>query len=270
MRFITYPARDKTPIPGYLTIPNGTPPFPLIVLPHGGPFVRETIVFDEWAQLLANYGYLVLQPQYRGSRGYGQAFYQSAFINGGQGGYQMQDDKDDGVIYLVEEGLATADNVAMFGWSYGGYAALVAASRSPNAYQCVIAGAAVSDNEMQVNYYRYRLRGSSKIEQLSMWDDSISPLEEVDKVNVPILLIHGDVDQRVPVEHAEKYLKKLEAAGKPHTYVELKGADHFSNTLFYDHKLLLYKSMLDYLIDECGLEGGQPPITAPEIAAAQP
>ena len=270
VRFITYPARDKTPIPGYLTVPNGTPPFPLIVLPHGGPFVRETIIFDEWAQLLANYGYLVLQPQYRGSRGYGQAFYQSAFINGGQGGYQMQDDKDDGVIYLVEEGLATADNVAMFGWSYGGYAALVAASRSPNAYQCVIAGAAVSDNEMQVNYYRYRLRGSGKIEQLSMWDDSISPLEEVDKVNVPILLIHGDVDQRVPVEHAEKYLKKLEAAGKPHTYVELKGADHFSNTLFYDHKLLLYKSMLDYLIDECGLEGGLPPITAPEVAAAQP
>lgn len=269
VRFITYPARDKTPIPGYLTIPNGTPPFPLVVLPHGGPFVRETIIFDEWAQLLANHGYLVLQPQYRGSRGYGQDFYQSAFVNGGQGGYKMQDDKDDGVIYLVEEGLATADNVAMFGWSYGGYAALVAASRSPNAYQCVIAGAAVSDNEMQVDYYRYRLRGSGKIEQLSMWDDSISPLNEVDKVNVPILLIHGDVDQRVPVEHAEKYLKKLEAAGKPHTYVELKGADHFSNTLFYDHKLLLYQSMLNYLKNECGLEGGSAPVVSTTVAAAQ-
>ena len=269
VRFITYPARDKTPIPGYLTIPNGTPPFPLVVLPHGGPFVRETIIFDEWAQLLANHGYLVLQPQYRGSRGYGQDFYQSAFVNGGQGGYKMQDDKDDGVIYLVEEGLATADNVAMFGWSYGGYAALVAASRSPNAYQCVIAGAAVSDNEMQVNYYRYRLRGAGKIEQLSMWDDSISPLNEVDKVNVPILLIHGDVDQRVPVEHAEKYLNKLEAAGKPHTYVELEGADHFSNTLFYDHKLLLYQSMLNYLTNECGLEGGSAPVVSTTVAAAQ-
>ena len=269
VRFITYPARDKTPIPGYLTIPNGTPPFPLVVLPHGGPFVRETIIFDEWAQLLANHGYLVLQPQYRGSRGYGQDFYQSAFVNGGQGGYKMQDDKDDGVIYLVEEGLATADNVAMFGWSYGGYAALVAASRSPNAYQCVIAGAAVSDNEMQVNYYRYRLRGAGKIEQLSMWDDSISPLDEVDKVNVPILLIHGDVDQRVPVEHAEKYLSKLEAAGKPHTYVELEGADHFSNTLFYDHKLLLYQSMLNYLKNECGLEGGSAPVVSTTVAAAQ-
>jgi dipeptidyl aminopeptidase/acylaminoacyl peptidase len=263
VRFITYPARDKTPIPGYLTVPNGKPPFPLVVLPHGGPFVREVVVFDEWAQLLANHGYMVLQPQYRGSRGYGQAFYQAAFLNGGQGGYLMQDDKDDGVIHLVEEGLAEAENVAMFGWSYGGYAALVAASRSPNAYQCVIAGAAVTDPQMQVDYYRYRLRGSSKLEQLAMWDDSISPLTEVDKVNVPVLLIHGDVDQRVPVDHAEKYLAKLVDAKKQHTYVELEGADHFSNTLFYNHKTLLYSSILNYLADECGLENGMMPATSP-------
>jgi dipeptidyl aminopeptidase/acylaminoacyl peptidase len=181
----------------------------------------------------------------------------------------MQDDKDDGVIHLVEEGLAEPNNVAMFGWSYGGYAALVAASRSPNAYQCVIAGAAVSDPQMQVDYYRYRLRGASKIEQLAMWDDSISPLEEVDKVNVPILLIHGDVDQRVPVEHAEKYLAKLEDAEKEHTYVELEGADHFSNTLFYDHKMLLYTSMLNYLTDECGLKNGLKPITPSSSDAAK-
>ena len=269
LRFVSYPARDGTPITGYLTVPNGEPPFPLVVLPHGGPFVREVVVFDEWAQLLANHGYLVLQPQYRGSRGYGQAFYQAAFVNGGQGGYLMQDDKDDGVSYLVKEGLTKADNVAMFGWSYGGYAALVAASRSPNAYQCVIAGAAVSDPEMQVDYYRYRLRGAGKLEQLSMWDDSVSPLLEVDKVNVPILLIHGDVDQRVPVEHAEKYLKALEKAHKQHTYVELEGADHFSNTLFYDHKLLLYTSMLNYLSNECGLEGGTKPVADVVVAGAE-
>ena len=269
LRLITYPARDKTPITGYLTVPNGEPPFPLVVLPHGGPFVREVVIFDEWSQLLANHGYMVLQPQYRGSRGYGQAFYQAAFVKGGQGGHIMQDDKDDGVDYLVKEGLSEAHNVAMFGWSYGGYAALVAASRSPNAYQCVIAGAAVSDPEMQVDYYRYRLRGASKLEQLSMWDDSVSPREEVEKVNVPILLIHGDVDQRVPVEHAEKYLNKLVAADKPHTYVELEGADHFSNTLFYDHKLLLYSSLLNYLRDECGLQGGSAPVVSAPLAAAQ-
>ena len=154
----------------------------------------------------------------------------------------------------------------MFGWSYGGYAALIAASRTPQSYQCVIAGAAVTDNEMQVNYYRYQLRGAGKIEQLSMWDDSISPLEEVEKVNVPILLIHGDVDQRVPLEHAEKYRDALVDAGKPHTYLELEGADHFSNTLFYHHKLELYQAMLAYLTNECGLTTS----TEPQVAQVNP
>lgn len=253
VRYVNYPARDGETIPAYLTVPNGPPPYPLVVMPHGGPFVQETVLFDEWAQLLANNGYLVLQPQYRGSKGYGQRFYQIAFKDGGQGGFKMQDDKDDGVRWLVEQGMVEPDKAAMFGWSYGGYAALVAASRTPQAYQCVIAGAAVSDPEMQVNYYRYRLRGSGKIEQLSMWDDSVSPLLEVEKVNVPVLLIHGDVDQRVPVEHAEKYLDALADAGKSHSWVELKGADHFSNTLFYEHKLELYQALLGYLGNECGL-----------------
>lgn len=254
VRYITYPARDGRQISAYLTVPNGEPPFPLVVLPHGGPFVDEIVLYDEWGQLLANNGYLVLQPQYRGSLGYGMEFYRSAFKDGGQGGHKMQDDKDDGVAHLIKEGMTTEGNVAMFGWSYGGYAALVAASRTPQAYQCAIAGAAVSDTEMQVNYYRYRLRGAQKNEQLAMWDDSISPIEEVEKVNVPLLLIHGDVDQRVPVEHAEKYLKRLEKAGKPHQWVLLEGADHFGDTLFYDHKITLYTELLDYLKDECALK----------------
>ena len=253
VRYVTYKARDGERIPAYLTVPQGTPPFPMVVLPHGGPFVREVVIFDEWAQLLANAGYLVLQPQYRGSRGYGQRFYQIAFKDGGQGGYKMQDDKDDGVAWAIERGLTEPNTVAMFGWSYGGYAALVAASRSPQPYQCVIAGAAVSDPEMQVNYYRYRLRGSSKIEQLRMWDDSVSPMNEIDKINVPMLIIHGSVDQRVPVDHAEKYVKALDEAGKNYKYVELDGADHFSNTLFYDHKMVLYQSLLSYLQNDCNL-----------------
>ena len=166
----------------------------------------------------------------------------------------MQDDKDDGVAWAVTDGLASSDRVAMFGWSYGGYAALVAASRTPQIYQCVIAGAAVTDPEMQVNYYRYRLRGRSKVEQLRMWDDSVAPINEVEHVNVPILLIHGTVDQRVPLDHAKKYRRALLRAEKDHSYLELKGADHFSNTLFFDHKLSLYSSILDYLSDDCGSE----------------
>lgn len=255
VRYIKYEARDGRTIPAYMTIPNGKPPFPAIVMPHGGPFVSELALYDEWAQMLANNGYLVLQPQYRGSRGLGLEHYQSAFMNGGQGGKKMQDDKDDGMLYLVDQGWADPERLAIFGWSYGGYAALVAAGREAQIYQCAIAGAAVSDNQMQVNYYRSQLRGASKIEQLRMWDDSLSPLEEVAKVNIPILLIHGDVDQRVPPEHAQKYRQALAKSNKSFEYVELEGADHFSNTLFYHHQKNLYESMIAYLKNGCGPDG---------------
>ncbi|RZV38439.1 MAG: S9 family peptidase [Chromatiales bacterium] len=255
VEYIEYRARDGRKIPGYVTVPNGEGPWPLIVMPHGGPFVAETVVYDEWSQMLANNGYMVLQPQYRGSQGHGQKFYTDAFMYGGQGGYQMQDDKDDGALYLVEQGLVDRDRIAMFGWSYGGYAALVAASREDQIYQCVIAGAAVTDPLMQVNYYRFQLRGTGAVEQLRMWDDSISPLEEVGDVNVPMLIIHGDVDQRVPPDHAKKYLKALDKVGKPYKYVELEGADHFSSTLFYRHQIKLYSSMLDFLQNDCGPGG---------------
>lgn len=255
LRYISYKSRDGVSIPGFLTVPNGEPPYPLIVLPHGGPFVQEVKLYDEWAQMLANNGYLVLQPQYRGSKGYGEEFYVSAFRDGGQGGYKMQDDKDDGALYLVEQGLVDPDRMAMFGWSYGGYAALVAASRTPQIYQCVIAGAAVSDPIMQVNYYRFQLRGYPALEQINMWDDSISPIKEAAQVNVPMLLIHGDVDQRVPPEHAKKYRKLLDKYNKNHVYLELEGADHFSSTLFFRHQIALFESMIDFLKNDCGPGG---------------
>ena len=255
VRYIDWKARDGMKLYGYLTVPKGEPPYPLIVLPHGGPFVPETVVYDEWSQMLANNGYLVLQPQYRGSTNYGLEYYKTAFIDGGQGGYKMQDDKDDGALHLVEQGLADKDRIAMFGWSYGGYAALVAASRTPQIYQCVIAGAAVSDTLMQVSYYSDRVRGAQEIEQINMWRDSINPIKEAAKVNVPMLLIHGSVDQRVPPAHVRKYLDELEKYNKPHKYVELEGADHFSNTLFYGHQIELYTSMIDYLKNDCGPGG---------------
>jgi dipeptidyl aminopeptidase/acylaminoacyl peptidase len=88
-----------------------------------------------------------------------------------------------------------------------------------------------------------------------MWRDSVNPIEEVDKVNVPMLLIHGSVDQRVPPVHVRKYLSRMEKYGKPHKYVELEGADHFSNTLFYDHQIELYQAMIDFLKNDCGPGG---------------
>ena len=108
---------------------------------------------------------------------------------------------------------------------------------------------------MQVNYYRFQLRGTGREEQLRMWDDSISPLDEVEKVNVPLLLIHGDVDQRVPPEHAKKYRKLLDKYNKNYEYLELEGADHFSSTLFYRHQIALYETMMRYLEEDCGPGG---------------
>ena len=253
VKYVTYQSRDGHERYAYATIPNGKGPFPTIVMPHGGPFVGEVVGFDEWSQMLANNGYMVIQPQYRGSHGYGINYYTSAFLPKGLGGYEMQDDKDDAALHMVNEGLADKDRLAMFGWSYGGYAALIAASREEQIYQCAIAGAAVSDNKLQLDYYRDFMRegSTSYQEQINFWTDSISPINVVSKVNIPLLMIHGSVDQRVPIEHAVRYLDEAKKTGTKVRYVELEGADHFSNTLFYNHKKKLYESIIGFLKTDC-------------------
>ena len=255
VEYVTFKARDGTKIPAFITIPHGEPPFPLVVMPHGGPFARDFSGYDEWAQMLANNGYLVIQPQFRGSTGFGIAHEKAAYEDGGQEGHKMQDDKDDAAKYLVERKLADPDRMAMYGWSYGGYAALVAASRTPQLYQCVIAGAAVADPTMQINYYRYQFFGAVRDRLIRLNETSVHPIDEVAKVNVPMLIVHGSVDQRVPVDHAKKYLKELDDHEKDYKYVELELADHFSNTLRYEHKIKLYESMTDYLANDCGPGG---------------
>ncbi len=256
MRYIEYEARDGRKIHAYLTIPNGEGPYPLVVLPHGGPFVRETVVYDEWSQMLANNGYMVLQPQYRGSKGYGLEHYLAAWKNGSEAGYKMQDDKDDGALYLIREGLADPNRVAMFGWSYGGYAALVAASREPQIYQCVVAGAAVTDMTKQVNTIANEswYRGATELEQNAYRNGAVNPVDVADKVNVPILMVHGSVDQRVQPVQAKIYLKQLDKYSKRHKVVWLEGADHFYDTLFYEHQIELYESMTDFLANDCGMK----------------
>lgn len=257
VEYIQYEARDGRTIPAFVTVPHGEPPFPLVVMPHGGPFVSEFVVYDEWAQVLANNGYMVLQPQYRGSHNYGLEHYFAAWREGSEAGYKMQDDKDDGALYLVEQGLADRDRLAMYGWSYGGYAALVAASREPQIYQCVIAGAAVSDMVRQVNTIANEqwFRGAGEIEQMSYRKGAVNPVEEVEDVNVPILLVHGSVDQRVQPVQAKIYYDQLEKHNKPYKYVELEGADHFYDTLFFEHQLKLYGEMIDFLKNDCGPGG---------------
>ncbi len=248
-----YKARDGRDLVAYVTVPNGDGPFPLVVLPHGGPHVHEIIIYDEWAQMLANNGYLVVQPQYRMSLGYGYDHFRSAFRERSEAGRKMQDDKDDAALQLVEKGLADPDRMAMFGWSYGGYAALIAASRTPQIYQCTIAGAAVADQVRQANEYPDP-RGAGKIfTQYRI--DGVQPVEEVPNVNIPIFLIHGSVDQRVRPRQARLYLAQLNKYQKDYKYLELDGADHFSDTLFYNHKIALYEGIIDFLKNDCGPGG---------------
>ncbi len=255
VRYIKYKSEDELEIPAYVTVPQGEPPFPLVVFPHGGPHVAETITYDPWAQMLANHGYLVLQPQYRGSQNYGIAFYKASFTPRSQAGRLMQADKDAGALYLVEQGLADPSRMAMAGWSYGGYAALIAATRDPQIYQCVIAGAAVADPVMQLNNYRDRLTGAQEKEQIGTWLTAVSPTDEAEKVNVPMLLVHGNVDPRVSIDHVTQYRRELDKHEKIYEYIELPNASHFYNTLNYRHRETFYSAMLRFLAEDCGPDG---------------
>lgn len=254
VEFIRYPARDGRMIPAYVTKPKGQGPFPLVVLPHGGPHVNEVISYDEWGQVLANNGYMVLQPQYRMSVGWGQSHFDSAY---GQHGLAMQDDKDDGALYLAQQGLVDRNRMAMFGWSYGGYAALVAATRENNIYQCAIAGAAVADPEKS---FRQGNRAYTPRAILD-WAErrgtiGINPIHEVGKPSIPLLMVHGDVDSRVLYWHMTDYQKAVERAGVSNVqFLTLEGADHFYRTLMYNHQLSLYTKMLDFLKNDCGPGG---------------
>ncbi len=212
----------------------------------------EIINYDEWGQFLASRGYLVMQPQFRGSLGYGIDHWTSSF---GEWGLAMQDDKDDGARWLVGQGLADPDRLAMFGWSYGGYAALVASLRDDQLYQCAIAGAPVSDPiRFRANF---RGGGLSRIQfaQLEEGYAGLVPEDMTADVNIPIMLVHGDLDQRVLIRHSRAFVNGLERNNKPHRFVILEGADHFFNTLFYEHQIELYTEISNFLSNDCGPGG---------------
>ncbi len=162
-RAVRYKARDGTEIPAFLTLPKGREAkgLPLVILPHGGPYgVRDKLDYDPEVQLLANRGYAVLQPNYRGSGGYGTAFGDAGI---GQIGRAMQDDLDDGMDWLVAEGIVDKSRVCMVGASYGGYAALWAAIRNPERYRCAASFAWVADWDAMLKYdRRYLTKKASK------------------------------------------------------------------------------------------------------------
>ena len=249
VEWVRYKARDGMEIPALVTIPKGEPPFPAVVHPHGGPVARDRWGFDLWAQLLASRGYIVIQPQFRISQGFGRAHLEAGF---GQWGLALQDDLDDAAMYLVARKLADPDRLAIFGWSYGGYAAFVGSARDPNPYQCAISGAGVAD----LPFFRARLAdyGDFMEKAYRTTVDGLNALDLAESVDVPILVVHGKQDERVPVAESRKFIELLEEHGKKHKYIELEGANHFFGTIFYRHWMELFPAMIDWLDNTCGLK----------------
>ena len=217
VRPVSYRSRDGLTIRAYLTLPRGGPErgLPLIVLPHGGPFLRDGWTFNPEVQFLASRGYAVLQPNFRGSTGYGRDFVERGY---GALGTGMIDDIDDGVDWLVAEGIADRGRVCIMGGSYGGYAATWAAMRSPQRYRCAISWAGPSDLRAMLRYdnrylvaQRYRrarqlqLRGEDGADL-----DAVSPLRHPERLSVPLLIGHGEGDVRVPVRQSRDLVRALE------------------------------------------------------------
>ena len=248
-KLIYYPSRDGLKIPGILTMPvgwkDGDAAPPAIIHPHGGPWARDYAGWDAsgWVPFLSSRGYAVLQPQYRGSTGWGREIWLSGDAEWGQ---KMQDDKDDGAQWMIEKGYADADRLAIFGYSYGGFAAFAAAVRDDGPYKCAIAGAGVSDlsrlgrlwsdNPLQRAYQGKTVKG-------------MDPMKNVDDVVLPMLIFHGDRDVRVPLYHGKSFYKKIK--GKvPAKLVVIKDQPH---SLPWSEKMQLesLNAIEDYLKNDC-------------------
>jgi len=249
MSHVTYKARDGMTIPGFLTRPTtGEAPYPTVILPHGGPWARDALRFDMWAQFLANRGYLVLQPQYRGSDGWGQTLWRAGDK---EWGGKMQDDKDDGAKWLVEEGLADPDRLAMFGYSYGGYAAMASIVRPDTPYQCAIAGAGLSE----LRYFdKVTFEGRFGRDFQNPTIKGLSPYDVAEQASIPIFIFHGDRDQRVPIEQSRKYVRALKKADKDVEYLEIVDMWH-SLPWWPQHHLAVFEVLEDYLANRCGPGG---------------
>jgi dipeptidyl aminopeptidase/acylaminoacyl peptidase len=238
VRAISYKAKDGLKITGYLTLPSGKAPknLPLIMLPHGGPEGRDTPTFDWWSQALASRGYAVLQPNFRGSEGFGWDFVKAGF---GQWGKAMQTDLSDGVRDLAAQGLIDPKRVCIVGASYGGYAALAGATLDKGVYRCAtsVAGPADLKRMLTDNQKRYSTSNNSTLRYWLRFMGAdgvkdpdltvISPARLADQVEIPVLLIHGKDDTVVPYVQSQIMANALKKAGKPVELVTLEGEDHW-------------------------------------------
>jgi len=248
---VTYKARDGLEIPAYIALPGpkNDGPYPTIIYPHGGPYARDTDSFDYWAQFFVSRGYAVLKPNFRGSAGYGDALMRSGYK---EWGLKMQDDLIDGLDWMIEQGYSNADEVCIVGGSYGGYAALVAAYKSPERFKCAVSFAGVAElDELAFRWFQYEMGGRAvqRMQSGQSRDDN-SPLLNVDKIEVPLLLVHGDVDRQVMIEQSQDFVKALEKAGKDYIYIEQENGNHHLS--LESHRIEFFEAMDEFLTKHLG------------------
>lgn len=248
--WVTYKARDGLEIPAILDLPagwkKGDAPAPAIVMPHGGPWGRDYTGWDApgWVPMLTSRGYAVLRPQYRGSTGLGRALWLAGDAEWGQ---KMSDDNDDGAAWLVAQGIADKARIAIFGYSYGGFAAVAADVRSPSPFQCAIAGAPVADlgklgttwsDSQQTRIYQGRtVKG-------------MDPMKNAGKAHLPILLFDGDRDVRTPLYiHARPFYNAVKDI-VPAKFVVIADMPH--SMPWYPRQALEANNLIvDYLANDC-------------------
>ncbi|MBF7074463.1 S9 family peptidase [Glaciecola sp. MH2013] len=227
---IEYKSRDGLDIEAYITLPKtGKAPYPLIVHPHGGPSGRVTDGFDYWTSFFASRGYAVIRPNFRGSSGFGVDFSEAQM---GAWGLQMQDDITDATQWMIKQGYANKDKMCIVGASYGGYAATMASTKTPELFKCVVSFAGVTDLVKLTRRMRNDFAGGDLIgkEQIGSSTSDLkarSPLHNAEKIIADTLIVHGEYDDVVNIEQSRNYVRGLKSIDKSVTYLELEDGDHY-------------------------------------------
>jgi dipeptidyl aminopeptidase/acylaminoacyl peptidase len=234
-REVVLTARDGVTLRGLLTLPPKGPQsgLPMVVVPHGGPHgVFDSALFDNEAALLASEGYAVLRVNFRGSGGYGRQFQQSGWM---QWGRAMQDDITDATRWAITQGIAAPDRICVYGWSYGGYAALMGGVREPGLYRCIVGAAGPYDLAKLYKWGNIRRSdyGLDYLAKVVGKDQQVlaerSPTTHAAAIKAPVLLVHGRLDARVDVAHARRLAKSLREAGADVQFQEYLKAGHGLN-----------------------------------------
>ncbi|WP_049631031.1 S9 family peptidase [Cellvibrio sp. pealriver] len=253
----TFNSRDGLPIRTYLLFPAGYQQgkkYPLVVMPHGGPHSRDYALYDDFASFVASQGYFVVQPNFRGSTGYGKKFEEAGYK---QWGGTMQDDLQDAAQFLIKKGYIQTDKICLVGASYGGYAALMGLVKHGDFYRCAISINGVTHLADQVKFDEKRFRKRQEI--IDFAHKSIghpetdadllaanSPLLHIDKINDPVMIVAGTDDNVVPYKQSKSLVKALQKAKKPVEWVSLKDTGH--HALYFDEdRETVYTKTRDFL-----------------------